>query len=90
MPVKVENVARDRSDLLQKLFQEARYKICSRVALFPVGTIDVRYANILLFECIFEVVDNNRSEGISKSACHRSGDFSEEKHVRESGFTSTS
>jgi hypothetical protein len=57
------------------------------VALFPVGTIDVCYANIFMFKCIFEVVDNNRSEGIPKSACHRSGDFSEGKYVRESGFT---
>jgi hypothetical protein len=34
------------------------------VALFPVGTIDVCYANTFMFKCIFEVVDNNRSEGI--------------------------
>lgn len=76
MPVKVENVVRDRSELLEKLFQEACYKICSCVALLPVRTIDIRYANVLLFECIFEVVDNNRSESIPTSASHKSSNFS--------------
>ncbi len=70
MPVEIEDTARDIWPLLDKLFQDARNKVQIRMALLPVGTVYARYsnANILLFECLFKVVYDDRSERNPKSA----------------------
>jgi len=91
VPVEIEDTARDIWPLLDKLFQDARNKVQIRMALLPVGTVYARYsnANILLFECLFKVVYDDRSERNPKSASHRSDDLSGKELVRENGFTST-
>ena len=54
-----------------------------------MDTVYVRYTNILLFDCPFKVVYNDRSECTYKSAYHKSDDLARKRFVRENGFTST-